>query len=445
MNLESLFRILWARWLTIVSITLLAVFVAAVVTFQTPRSYTATTELIVDSRGMDPISGQSLPSRMMASYIATQADIIRSRTVAQKVIEQHALLEQPAILREFRAASDDEQISTGWVFWYLKNGLIVSPRQDSSVLDVSFKARDPELAATLANAFANAYLQTNLELRTDPAKQVTGWYDDQLEHLRSTLVEKQNALSAYQEEHGILVTSDRFDLETARLAELSSMLVAAQGSDAELPAHVLENPEVQRLSAALAQAQSRLADADAQWGTNHPMHRQARREVDGLRTQLNNAIKLIGGNVRSNTELSQAREEQLAAELAAQKEKVLQLNRIRNELTLLQQEADTAQVAYDAALARATQTRLESRSALTDVAILNTAGVPSRPTHPKPALNLILATAFGLLFGTALALGREWLDRRVRSASDLESHLGIPVLASIPSEHKRWSKRELTS
>lgn len=460
MNLESLFRILWARWLTIVSITLLAVFVAAVVTFQTPRSYTATTELIVDSRGMDPISGQSLPSRMMASYIATQADIIRSRTVAQKVIEQHALLEQPAILREFRAASDDEQISTGWVFWYLKNGLIVSPRQDSSVLDVSFKARDPELAATLANAFANAYLQTNLELRTDPAKQVTGWYDDQLEHLRSTLVEKQNALSAYQEEHGILVTSDRFDLETARLAELSSMLVAAQGmrldnqsrnqqlagsSGAELPAHVLENPEIQRLSAALAQAQSRLADADAQWGTNHPMHRQARREVDGLRTQLNNAIKLIGGNVRSNTELSQAREEQLAAELAAQKEKVLQLNRIRNELTLLQQEADTAQVAYDAALARATQTRLESRSALTDVAILNTAGVPSRPTHPKPALNLILATAFGLLFGTALALGREWLDRRVRSASDLESHLGIPVLASIPSEHKRWSKRELTS
>src|SRR5690554_5953014 len=131
MNLESLFRILWARWLTIVSITLLAIFVAAVVTFQTPRSYTATTELIVDSRGLDPISGQSLPSRMMASYIATQADIIRSRTVARKVIDQQMLMDEPAVLREFRVASDDPEITPGWLFWYLKNGLMISPRQNS--------------------------------------------------------------------------------------------------------------------------------------------------------------------------------------------------------------------------------------------------------------------------------------------------------------------------
>jgi polysaccharide biosynthesis transport protein len=121
---------------------------------------------------------------------------------------------------------------------------------------------------------------------------------------------------------------------------------------------------------------------------------------------------------------------------------VLQLNRNRNQLTLLRQEVDNAQAAYDAALARASQTKLESRIALTDVAILNTAAVPSKPTEPKPALNLVIATMLGLLLGTAVALCWEWIDRRVRSGEELEASLGIPVLAYIPLE-RNWPKREI--
>jgi succinoglycan biosynthesis transport protein ExoP len=460
MSLNSFLRILRARWLTIASIALVAIFIAAVITFQTPRSYTATTEMIVDGSGQDPISGQSLPSRMIAGYIATQADVIRSRIVAQKVIDQNDLINNPAVLREFRSLSNEQSPSNGWLLNYLHKRVAVTPRQNSTVMDISFNSRDPELSAQLADAFAVAFIQTNLELRTDPAKQVTGWYNQQLSLLRDTLVEKQNTLSSYREEHGILATTDRFDLETAKLSELSSMLVAAQGlrldsqsrsqqiagsTTSDLPAHVLENPQIQRLSTELAQAQARLTDAGARLGSNHPLYRQANREVTALRGQLNQALKLIGGNLRSTAELAKAREEQLQVELAEQKEQVMKLSRIRNELNLLQQEVDTAQMAYDAALARSTQTRMESQSALTDVAILNTASVPSRPTHPKTALNLILAAAFGLLLGTAFALCREWMDRRVRGADELEARLGIPVLACIPPEHRRWSKRELVT
>jgi chain length determinant protein EpsF len=457
MNLAALLRILSARWITIAGLTLIAVVVAGVVTLQTPKSYTAATELIIDGKGQDPISGESLPARMLSGYIATQADIIRSRNVANKVIDQLNLIEEPALQPEFRAASTEPLPSRGWLLYYLKTGLAVTPQRDSSVLSISFKARNPELAARIADAFAQAYIQTNLELRIEPAKQITQWYDLQLASLRENLVDRQNTLAAYQEEHNIIASSDRLDLESEKLAELSSMLLVVQGQRLDeqsrskqldgskpgaLPEHVLTNPQVQKISDELSQAQARMAEIGSQVGSNHPQYRQAQREVDALQTQLQRTLKLVGGSLRSSVELSQSREEQLKAEVAAQKEHVLQLNRNRNQLTLLRQEVDNAQTAYDAALARASQTKLESRIALTDVAILNTAAIPSKPTEPKPALNLLIAMVFGLLLGTAVALCWEWIDRRVRSGEELEASLGIPVLAYIPLE-RNWSKREI--
>jgi uncharacterized protein involved in exopolysaccharide biosynthesis len=111
---------------------------------------------------------------------------------------------------------------------------------------------------------------------------------------------------------------------------------------------------------------------------------------------------------------------------------VLQLSRTRNELNLLKQEVDNAQTTYDQALGRSTKTKLESRIAQTDIALLNPAEVPAKPSSPKPSMNLMLALIAGLLFGSALALGQEWFDRRIRSTSDLEQGLGLPVLAYLP-------------
>lgn len=457
MNLNTLLSILFARKMTIIGITLAAIIAAVVVTLLTPKLYMATTDLIVDGKGQDPISGQTLPARMTAGYLGTQAEIIRSRNVANKVIDQQKLIQNPDLARELHLP-DDEKIRRQKLISYLKGGLEVNPKRDSSVLSIGFHARNPAIAAQVTNAFAQAYIQTNLELRIEPAKQITRWYDQQLASLRTSLIEKQNALSAYQEKHNILASSDRLDLESAKLAELSSMLIAAQserlnntsrndqisGSNrGALPAQALDNPQIQRLSSELAQAQARLGDLATKVGEAHPQYRQTQGEVDSLNRQLSQALRFINGSLRSSVELSQTREDQLEAELATQKERVLLLSRNRNELNLLKQEADNAQAAYDTALARATQTKLESQVALTDIAILNTAMAPNRPTTPKPVMNILLATVAGLLLGFAMALCWEWLDRRVRNTNDLEQGLGLPVLACIPSSNRRFFNKEV--
>lgn len=449
MNLNTLIHILFARKLTIIGMTLLGLIIAGVLTFFMPKIYTATTELIVDGKGQDPISGQVLQGRLSAAYIGTQADIIRSRKVANKVIDQQNLMQHAGLAKELHLI-DNEQAKRRALLSYLRSGLDVTPKSDSSVLRISFAGRNPELAAQLADAFSTAYIKTNLELRIEPAKQITQWYEEQLASLRENLIKRQNILSTYQEKHNILASSDRFDLESAKLAELSSMLIAAQSERLKdtsrneqitgrnrgaLPSQALDNPQVQRLTGQLAEAQAKLGDLATKVGENHPQYRQAQGEVDSVRYQLDQALRFINGSLRSSVELSQSREAKLTLELAAQRERVMQLSRTRNELTLLQQEVDNAQAAYDAALARSATTKLESQIVQTDISVLNVASVPTNPTSPKPLIALFLAGITGLLFGIGTALCWEWFDRRVRNTHDLEGLLDLAVLAYIPADN----------
>jgi polysaccharide biosynthesis transport protein len=437
MSPEILLRILLARRWTLIGIPLAAVILAGLLVMITPRSYTAATDLIVDGKGSDPVSGEAVPVRTMAGYLGTQAEIIRSRNVALKVVDELKLAEDVDLARELELASiSDSNRRRQRLASYLISGLTVTPKRDSSILSIAFSGRDPALATRIANAFAQAYIQTNLELRIEPAKQITRWYDQQLAGLRTSLIEKQNALSAYQEKHNIVVTTDRLDLESAKLAELSSMLIAAQGeltTNTTRDQAAMQSPQVQRISAELVQAEAKLADLGTKVGENHPQYRQMQSEVESLRRQLGQAMSMISGSLRSAIEQARVREAQLEAELKAQKERVLQLSRNRNELGLLQQEVQTAQAAYDAALARATQTKLESQIALTDIAVLNPATTPSRPTSPRAAMTLVLAALAGILMALTVSLGLEWLDRRVRDPRDLEVDLGLPVLAAIPA------------
>lgn len=447
MNLNALINILLARKISIIATTAAAIIAAITISLLTPKTYTAATDLLVDSRGLDPISGQAQPLQSTGAYLSTQADIIRSHNVATKVMTEVQLNANPIVIESAKLTGDAE-LDKRRILGFLAQGLVVTPKRESSILTIAFQSKDPALAAQLANAFAQAYMVTNLELRIEPAKQTTQWFNQQLEGLRTDLVEKQDALSNYQEKHNIIVSSDRLDLESAKLEELSSMLIAVQSerlnsqsrSDqientkrGQVETRALDNPRVQKLATDMAQAQGRLNELATQVGENHPQYRQALSEVDSLKKQMNRQIELISTGLKSSIELSQAREEQLKTELAHQKELVLQLSRNRNEITLLRQEVDNAQAAYDAALARTAESRLESQIAATDVAVLNSALTPGRPTSPKPMMTTLLATIIGLLLGTAIALCREWFDQRIRSAQDLEQGLGLAVLAQIPA------------
>lgn len=216
MSFEQLLRILWARRHMVIAVTAAAVVLTVIVQLAKPDTYVATTSIVVDARGVDPVTGAASP-QTIATVLATQEDIINSRVVALEVA------------KALNLGSDEPggRTTQRWAGELLKH-LKIKPEANSSVLTIRFEDPDAVQAAKVVNAFADAYLQTSMELKLEPTRRQSNWFEQQLQGLRNTVESTQQHLSDYQHSTGILATNDRLDVENARLADISRQLVEAQ-------------------------------------------------------------------------------------------------------------------------------------------------------------------------------------------------------------------------
>jgi chain length determinant protein EpsF len=434
--------VLRARLRFILQTLLATVACALVVSLLWPKTYKATTNLVLNYKGVDPVSGLTMSPQLMPGYVATQIDIILSKNVALKVVDALRLADNPSFVQQFEAdgAGDIRQ----WIADQLQRRVRVTPSRESSVMEISYKARDPAFAAEVANAFASQYLLTSVQLNTDPLKKVSAYFTAQIRALREDLEQAQTRLSMYQQQKGIVDTDNRLDVESARLNELSSqlVLVQAQRIDAssrreeaqatggrEAP-EVISNLLIQNLKASLAQAEAELASITEKFQDQHPLYQAAKAEVEKLRTELAANIKATSGSISSNARAFEQRERDLRAAVAEQKARVLELNRARDQLSVLAKDVESARRAHDNAVQRFNQTSLEGHANLPDVSVLNRAVVPTEPWFPRLPLNIAIAVFLGLVIGTGSALTIEFFRRRVRSAADLADALQAPVLAA---------------
>lgn len=449
MSLSSLLRILLARWWITAALVVVCVGAMSVVSMFMPRKYAASTELIMEGKVQDRVTGESVSAR--SGYMTTQSEIIRSRRVADRVYEYlpddlRALVDE----RAAEAQAEGKVNPAGWLSGYIRRNLTVDPGKDSSVMAISMTADDPELAAGALNSLAMAYIDTSIELRTDPARRFSKWYQDQLDVLRGNLREARKNFSDFQQKHGIVGMNEQLDLENARLADLSSRLVEAQdqstqdqlregtGADATIP----NSAAIQSLRSELSRAQAELEEMSTRYGERHPEYRRQLSEVQALRQSLATERGIAARSLESTAEVSESRLQELQQAFDQQKERVLSLKAKRDELDLLQQEVQMAQEAYNAASGRAQSNTLESRLAEASVTVLNKAVPPSLPSSPNIKLNVVIATVLGFLLGVALSLLLELANRRVRSRSDIEETLGIPVLAYLPDTAGTYRQRE---
>lgn len=453
MNVQQFFLILWAHRWVVLGAPLLTALVATGVSLLLPKTYTATTSLVLEAKGVDPVTGQSVAAQLMPSYIATQTDIIQSRNVAGKVVDMFKLSENPVVREQFQEATEGRGTIRDWMADRLLKTLDVDPSKTSNVIAVSFRGSDPEFAAQMANAFAHAYIRTNLELRVEPARQTASFFNIQLKTLAENLEKARAKLSAYQREHGIVAVDEPGDVETQRLANLSSQWVATQaqaidaqsrlrqlndamstGKSADTVSDVLMNPLIQSLKVDLARAESKLAELSEKVGPNHPEYQRLAAEIDATKRKMAAEIRTVSASVANSARAAQQREAELRSAVAAQKGKVLGTTEKRDDLTLLSREVENAQRLYDIAAQRFGQTRLESQTSQTDIAVLNPAVPPLAHSSPKTTRNALLATFLGTLLGVGLGFLLELLDRRVRSGNDLSELLGVPLLGMTSPE-----------
>jgi len=451
-TLANFIAIVRARLRILLLVTAATVLTAVVISLLLPKKYVATASVVVDAKP-DPVSALIYPGLASPAFMATQVDVLGSDRVAQRVVRDLKLAESPEIRQQWQDATQGAGTVEQWLVDSLKANLDVQPSKESNVISVVYKAPDPRFAAALANAFVQAYIATSLELQVGPAKQYNNFFDDRAKSARAALEAAQARLTGFQRQNGILVDDERMDVETARMNELSSQLVAMQGLSAESSSRqaqangaagdrlqeVLLNPVIGQLKADMARSEAKLQELSTRYGDNHPQVVETRANIAELRVRIDAETRRVTGGATVTNTINRQREAETRAALEVQRAKVLRMKAMRNEAAVLQRDVETAQRAFEGVSARLTQSGLESQTTQNNVNVLSPATAPVKPSSPKILVNVALSMVVGLIFGTGIALLLELRDRRVRGVEDVMDALKLPILGVMPKPGTRRS------
>jgi succinoglycan biosynthesis transport protein ExoP len=453
MNLNQFLRIMVARYRVIMLALLGTVAVTVCLSVALPPRYTAQASLVVDVKSPDPVGGMLVPTIAIPFYMTSQVDIINSERVARKVVAALKLADNSATRQQWLEETQGEGELQMWIVGRLMKNLDVRPSRESNVINIDFKSSDPDAAAVIANAFAQAYIDTIIELKVEPAKQSAHWFEGQGRTLRDNLEKAQNRLSAYQQEHGIVALEERVDVETARLAELSAQLSVVLGqiteaqskqksaAEADTLPDIVQNPLIQALKTDLARAEAKQEELSSNIGANHPEYLRTESQIASLKAKLERETQHIIRGFTASSSVGKKRQFELQAAINAQKQKLLDIRRARDELGVLTRDVEAARKAYDQVAQRISQTTLESQFTQTNASILTPATKPLTPSFPKLPLNILLAVFLGSLLGIGAAFILELGDRRIRTSEDLFVTLQVPVLARMQRVKKRNTLR----
>jgi chain length determinant protein EpsF len=431
-------------------VALIATIVTAIaVALIVPKKYVATASLMMDARDEQTMSPARLTPRERATFLQTQVDLLMSNRISTQVARDLKLAQRPGV----REAWEQDTGGLGSIDEWIAEGLRLKLEIDTSVSSlvlVGFSSDDPKYAAEVANGFAKAYLDTVLQLRTEPTREAAKWFDEQLKTLRTQVVQAQSRLNSYQKQKGILAEDARLDVESTRLAELSTQLMVARnatydalsrykqatevvesGVSPEAIPDVLSNAHLNALKVDLSRVEGRLEQESAVLGPNHPQYLRTTAEVQALREKLKSETRKLVAGLGNAVQQSRKREADLQTAIEAQNQRLLNVKDYRIDMAAMSRDIEAAQRSYDAVLTRYMSNKIDATANTTNVMLLSPASEPIKPVHPKVGLIAGLSVVLGLLLAAGIVYVLEMLDRRVRSRYDLESRLAVPSLGRL--------------
>lgn len=468
MGLRTFWEVLKARkWIVLLALATTVITTFAASLLVTPR-YEATATLVLDYDSSNPMNMnlmQMTGSLQSVEYMNTQIELIRSRKVSTGVIDLLGLDRAPGIIDAFNRA----QIPNPVFFWrseknqdikvwladsFLTRHLKVEPARDARFLYIRFSSADPNFSAQVANAYAKAYAENNLEMKVMPFREAEKWFSAKLQDVKTKVDTSSEQLREYQKQKGIIAHEGRYyDDAVQSLDQLNRDLTAAKtklyetrvamrrveesrGSYESLP-EVIGNAFIQNLKTERIRLETALSEFSGKVGPMHPQYLRTQSELQMVNTKLAAEIKNLIDAVKKDHTSAEERVRALQAAVAGQKSQALNLNISRYRMDSLNRESEISNQVYDAVLKKFNETALQSDMSRTNVFLVDAAVPPSEKSSPKLMLNMALAVFLGMFLGAGLALFFEYLDDTVRSAELTERSFGIPVLGTIPAAEKK--------
>ena len=406
-----------------------------------PKQYTAEASLVLDVRP-DPILGP------LASPVdvATQVEMIRSDKVAARVVQMLSIASQASAIEEWRRSTEGKRVPMERFYAsLLQRSLVVEPVRLSNIIRVNFTSPDSAFSAAAANAFAQAAIDTALELKAEPSRQSAEWFQKHLTERRNRLESSQESLTKYQQQKGMVISDGQMDQETARLNLLTQQLADAQamlagmstGTPEDSSPDILSSNAVLSLKAQVSTQQALLSEKESVWGPNHPDRLAIESRIKSLSKELAIESERVRGGTRSVVSTAAHKVGILKASLEEQKKRVLSLRFERDKAAVLLRDVAAAQHAYDEANRRVSEFSAGGQTQDSSLRWLSQAVEPFQTSQKKWVIGVTVSVLGGMLLAVGLGLLTEIMDRRVRSVEDLSIMAGAPVLTVLGPQVSR--------
>jgi capsular exopolysaccharide synthesis family protein len=476
-DLRHYWQIISPRKWSIVGLAVAVSLLTTLVVFAMTPIYRASATLLIESQPANVVSIQEvygLDTRNLdylatQNYLATQTTIMGGRPIAEAVVDDLDLVEQP----EFRPEYQPPLIDLNWPSWLpfgmqkkaspppqnereravdaYVGKLSIVPVQNTHLVRVQFNSADPNLAARVADAHAKAYIDSTLNRRADATKSAAEWLAARVDSLRKDLQASEASLQAYREQEQIVDVTGLKSLPAAEISNLSSRLLEvrqalataqiaylqvtpAAGQKGDLlgvPA-LLADEGMRRAREAQATAQQAVAELEKRYGPSSPKMIAAQSELAQATANLNNQAQNVVESIRKRYEAAKSEEAAIVAALNRAGQQYQKVGRKESKLETLQRAVDTNRQLYDLFFKRLSETSATGDLASPRASIVEPAVVPRVPAKPKKLLIVSIATLLTLLFGVGVALLLASLDNTVKSSRNVEEKLKRPLLGMVP-------------
>ena len=385
----------------------------------------------------------------MDTYIETQAKILESETLAMDTVRSMDL----GKYAEFGGSSAATAFGQGGtalrrpaILGEFLGDLSVKRVPDSRLIEVRFDAENPQLAAEVVNAHLQNYIEQNFKSKYDATTQASNWLSSELEELRIKVEKSEDARLAYERENQIWQIDEKQDITTQKLADLSKAVTDAQtelsgkealyrmaiSGEVDATPAVRDSLVISGLEKQKSDLDVQYADASNQYGPNFPKVQRLRDQEAQVDADLTKARQVIVDGIREDYNTAQSHVEILQEALDKQKAEANDMAEKLVQYNILEHDAEANKQLYDGLLQKLKEASITAGLRSSNIRIVDPALVPSSPSRPQKAHNILLALLVGLVGGIGLAFFREYLDNTVKSPDDIESLTGLPSLAVVP-------------
>jgi polysaccharide biosynthesis transport protein len=378
----------------------------------------------------------------------TEIAILKSSTLAMKTIESLHLDQNKDFLPPgSNYAWDLSKIRDRHaLIGIFEGGLAAERYGHTNILDLSYTARNPQLAADICNTLIANYVEHNFSQNYAATQQVSDWLQRQLGDLRKRLEASQEHMLTVQKDIGLVGIDQTQSIVLSRLVDIShdvttaesqrlvaeARLITLQGAPPEVLATLSGDPILMGLKERMTSLEADYANLNAKYGAKNPRLLEIRSEM----AEVTESMKREQGTVlaRAQQEVNAATQNQNALQRRLEQEKssAYMGNSKAVEYSLARRQYESNRSLYDGLQQRLEEAGIIAGLHSSNIRKIDPADAPDFPSSPRKSVNLTLGLLCGLGIGLALALVVEALDTNIKTIYDIEERLGLPMLGVVP-------------